>query len=350
MKYFKLTYYLLFICIVAASCSTDDSIIPDQTGEEVRVQLTIQFPEAATRATSESEGIDNERNISNVRLYVFETDGTSYKFKEEAYVASTSDADGSGNRTITGILSKGYSNGIKLVALANLENKRLDFGSLPVEGTSLADFYQTLKYTRTAANQWPVDGNDQLPMWGECDMEAPQPGFNNGSLTLIRAVAKVEVLINGGKGFSDTPFFKISQIEVRHNDRGYCTPGSDTNTPNVPMEPERVMTKYAGSTDYACENRIYIPEQKNTGDVNEDSKVLLNLTAFINETGDKTKTFTIKFKKNGTGADFDVLRNNVYVFNIISVKIEKEIPVEITLSYTVKEWEEINIPVTPFGN
>lgn len=351
MKYFKLTYYLIFICIIAASCSADDIIAPDQASEEVRVQLTIQFPQTATRATSTDQGIESERNIDNLHLYVFEQDGASYILREEAIVNTIGNANAEGKRIVTGVLFEKYFKPIKLVALANLDTKGFNFGNLPGKRTNLTTFYQKLIYKRTTeASQWPTNGDNKLPMWGESkELNAPKPGFNSGSLSLTRAVARVDVLVNGGNGIDGKKFFKITQIEVsQFNDCGYCTPGSDASTPNVPTEAKKVTATYTGSIEYACANRIYIPEQKNTGNVTGDSKVFLNLTAVINETG-KTKTFTIDFKKNGTGDDFDVLRNNVYVFNITSVKIEEEKPAEITLSYTVKPWDEIKIEVPEFG-
>jgi len=66
----------------------------------------------------------------------------------------------------------------------------------------------------------------------------------------------------------------------------------------------------------AYENEIYLPEKVNTTGGNE-----ISLTVHYTY-HNKAKVGTIKFRTNGDGDIFDVIRNHSYLFNIKLSTIE----------------------------
>lgn len=369
MKYSKLTYYLLTIlCFICVSCSndglTDDVENGNQeTAESVRVQLRIDFP-VSTRATTAtgdvttSDGEQFERYINDVRIFAFVEDkwGTFY-FVEEARNVIIDSNDGNVNRVVYAVLTKSkYTSGqVSLVTIVNSRARGIN--DITLEDYSIPrDLYQKLIFKYDNPNQlWKFKEQKQyIPMWGETIIT----NINNSnikSLQLRRAIAKVGITINSGNGISG---FRINKVSLyNYNDRGYCTP-SASNKIYIPGDVTQVTDSPIVVDNLSDEegrksitDRIYIPEHNNLDVDNSQGKSKKLYMVIETTVNGKPKTYTLNFvKKNEDGSfkDYDIFRNNSYIFNITSVKSDKP-DATVDLNYEVIKWEDIEIDVPAFG-
>lgn len=352
MKYSKLTYYLLTIlCMMATSCVTDgvmdeclDSSKNTEMVTDARVSLVLNFAinSSATRAGetdgSTDEGIDNERKIKDVHIYAFQNN----KFKEEVKYISIFGTDGDKTRTIQGTLSESYnpSVAVQFVVIANGENKNAITSSTPKlnESTSPQELYSQLIFDYNSHDDW----NTYIPMAGTCEIKPLQEGdYNKAELKLTRAIAKVNVTVNEGRGLDN---FRITQIRLcNYNTKGYCIANTSPYIPSSVSQSQIPISSkvFTGKEGDAYENHFYIPEHKNIS-VGKDKQIYLEIDAIVNN---QQKTYELAFIHNGSS--HDVLRNYLYVFNIRNVKMETN--VEPTLEYEVKLWEEEIVDIPSFN-
>lgn len=342
MKYSNLTYYLLAIlCAMATSCVTDgvmdDCAIKSQTEliEGGKVNFAINFPTTSTRAIigGESDGTENERTVNDVQVYTF----VKNQFVEEVQ-ALISGTNGDITRHVEGKLTETYTTGtpMDIVVIVNAKSKGVSSVSIS-KGDSKDDLYQQLAYTFDVKKDWSKD----IPMWGEGTIPSIISGdLNIGSLTLQRAIAKVNVTVNDGKGLAN---FKITKVNLHnYNNGGYCAPvvSKGPSIPSNVIQTGNVLSsgELKAGEENRIENKFYIPEHKNAG-VADDKRVYLTIET---EVKGQPRTYKIEFKENESY--YDVLRNYIYVFNITSVKMD--IDVTPTLEYEVKAWkvENINVP------
>ena len=180
-------------------------------------------------------------------------------------------------------------------------------------------------------------------MTGICEIQPLQEGdYNTAKLELTRAVAKVNVTVNEGKGLDN---FRITEIRLcNYNTSGYCA-SNDLSKPYIPTNVQQSTTPISSGaiTDAemnAYENHLYLPEHKNVGVTGK--KAYLEIDAMVKG---ESKTYTLAFAQNGN--PHDVLRNYIYVFNIRSVKMD--IDVTSTLEYEVKAWNEETVDISSFN-
>lgn len=341
MKYSKLTYYLLAVlCIMATSCVTDgvmDDNIMNIPGDPIKggkINFSLTFPGMSSTWAIDGEADDsaNERTINDVQIYTF----VKGKFVEQVKYVLIGGVNGEATRFIEGKLSETYATGISMdfIVITNAENKGVhDVNMNP--GDSKNDLYRQLVFGYIK----DTDRSINLPMWGEGTIESVRSGENNiGELMLKRAVAKVNVMVNDGKGIID---FKITEVQLHnYNTQGYCAP-IENDGPSIPgnstLSADFLTSGILNGTEgNKVENKFYIPEHQNTG-AQTEKKVYLVIKAMARG---KEKSYKIPFSENGK--DYNVLRNHMYVFNITSVKMD------VTLDYEVKVWDEENIDVPSF--
>ncbi|MBD3591382.1 FimB/Mfa2 family fimbrial subunit [Bacteroides sp. GM023] len=351
MKYSKLTYYLLAIlCMIATSCVTD-GVMDDRSDNSDennpalikggKVNLILSFPTTDTRGIiGETGGLEGERKINDVQIYTFFND----RFIEEVQNILISGTDGSTTRRIEGRLSETYASKGKMefVVIANAKSKDVTNISLNKGISSKNDLYQQLTYTY-ASNNW----TENIPMWGVSSVTLPitEGGYNVGEVALRRAIAKVNVTVNDGNGLKG---FEITEIKLEnYNTKGYCAPipAVADGQPSVPADATcstKALTSgpLSGAEGNNFADRFYIPEHKNIG-VDDSKKIYLTITATIN--GSYSKTYTLPFVENNM--PYDVLRNYIYIFNIVSVKTE----FDCELAYEVLAWDTETVIVPPFN-
>ena len=352
MRYSKLTYCLLaFLCLATTSCIQNELIeeYPIEQENPVQVHLTLNMPQATS--TDIQAGTAGEQYINDVHVYVFGQNGSFIEKANKVYISGT---DGDATRTIIGVLESDYQHqsNIEIVVLTNLTAR----GITPTSVVNKKALYNQLKYTYTPGQDWvfPTQGTKKyIPMWGTCSLAAIQEkDINQASLSLIRAIAKVDVTLNSGTGFDH---FKLKTVKVcNYNTKGYCIPVSDETmvAPSIPQSVLRkeniTFTATTGEQKAGIQNKIYIPEYKNKG-VSDSQISYLEITGELTTSSNQTvsKTYKIDFKVNGKGDTFDILRNNWYKFNITS--ISQDVNVTTQCSYEVERWDYINVNVPPFN-
>lgn len=338
MKYSKLTYYLLAVlCITAMSCVTEGVMddYPNFNGnqaiiKDAHVNFMLTFPSnVSTRGTTND--LDNERKINDVHVYTFQND----RFVEEIEYVVIDGKDGDISRNIDGKLSGEYISGtvMEFVVIINVEKKGINNITL-TKGNNKETLYKQLLFDFNKNDDW----SEYIPMWGVGTIQNIKEGINQGNLTLKRAIAKVNVTVNDGQGIKD---FEITEIQLHnYNTQGYCAP-INNNGPSIPTTSSisndfLTSGKLSGTEGNRFENKFYIPEHKN---INEEGKVYLIVKAMVKGT---ERDYNIAFSKND--ADYNVLRNYIYVFNITSVKMD----IDFTLEYEVKKWDEETIDIPSF--
>lgn len=346
MKYSKLTYYLLAIlCTMATSCVTDGVMdecpINDKSQTELiaggKVNFTLNIPTTSTRAIDgKTEGLDTERTINDIQIYTF----VNGEFVEKINTI-ISGKNGDATRFVEGRLSETYTSGIDIdfVVMANTKSKGISSINM-VKGNRKVDLYQQLVYNFNEPKKWSTD----IPMWGEKAITPIKSGdYDLGELTLKRAIAKVNITVNDGNGLDN---FKITKVNLHnYNTGGYCAPIASKG-PSIPgsiTQSGKILSITTSNleNENRIENQFYIPEHKNIGMTNEQ-KIYLTIEALVKGV---TRPYTIEFSENNQ--DYDVLRNNIYVFNITSVTMD--IDVKSTLEYEVKVWNEKTIDIPSFN-
>jgi len=338
MKYSDLTYYLLTIlCAVITSCTTDGVMddFPDNGAlvTDAHISFVINFPTNSSTRSGETvdDGLEKERYIDDVHVYTFQDD----KFVEEIQYLMIDGANGDASRTIDGKLLGTYNGGksMEFVVIANAV--KVGVGSIEMTaGMTKAKLYEQLVFTYDKNRDW----SEYIPMWGLGTIPQIKTGeYNLGELSLKRAVAKVNVTVNGGAGLKN---FEITEIHLHgYNTKGYCA-STQSEGPSIPSDSE-IASDYltsdvlSGGQGNKFENKFYIPEHKNVG-AEDNRRVYLTIHAKVWGT---EKDYTVQFSTNEQ--PYDVLRNHLYVFNITSVDA-------VTVYYEVAKWEEINVNVPSF--
>lgn len=226
-------------------------------------------------------------------------------------------------------------------------------------------------------NETIKEWEPRIPMWGKTNVKQLDKGLLiNDGCNLYRAVAKVQIWVNGKEGLagttdltSDNDDFKITSIVVNNaNSQGYCasllTPDpsyaiqyEDASVPNsvstlapityIPEDKDVVYEIDGGEKQSFNDAResysdfIYLPEHDITGGDN-DVTITVNFTYNGEE-----RTGTLYFKNYQTGNLWDVIRNHSYVFNITGVNLNVDTDI---LEYQVIDWTTINNGELTFGN
>lgn len=367
-----LLYTVLFIGLSFVSC-TDKNAFFDEMGQKVPVSLTVSF----TGDVPSRDVNDKDDNLD------YTTDPQSAMSSDDTYVLIVSQADNkllglvqdlklelvynnyNEKRLLGNIPADFVGKEIRLVILTNLTQNQLDLGE---EESSVKDFleskigetassiYQSLVYSYQYEDApWEIldkDGKQKrrIPMWGETgEFTLPVEGKNISCL-LYRAIAKVNIWINGKEGINS---FKINSITVNHaNNGGYVVSSKELSsditvqytTPDVPAtvtpfsDTEKIT--YSNLTDEqatkAFSDVIFLPEHDNTS----KEKTPVSLTVNYDFNGDKGLEKNIEFKDKSE-APFDVVRNHSYIFDI--VKIHDDFIFEVK----VEPWENVYMRGAP---
>lgn len=349
MKYSTLTYYLLAIlCTIATSC-VSEGVIDDYAGnnnhpavllDDAHINFVLTFPETTTRGIADKDdGMEKERKIDDIQIYTFQND----QFVEKIKYLLISGVDGARRRIVEGKLSDTYILGLPMefVVIVNAENKKVPIVSMQ-KGDSKQRLYEKLIFNYEDSNDW----SEYIPMWGVGEISEIKNGtYNIGNLILTRAIAKVNITVNNGEGIDG---FEINEIILHnYNTQGLCAPlNADGQGPFIPGS-SVISGKSLSSGQLSeaernrIENRFYIPEHQNIG-VSEANQLYLTIKAKVKK--QFNNTYTLRFTKED-GA-YDVLRNNLYIFNITKVTMDD---VSTDVQYEVKKWEEVEIDVPSFN-
>ena len=383
------------VAVLCAGCAEDPTEQPrgpqGGTGDYALLQLTVPGAAAGTRAAmtpAQEGGIA----IEDTHIVLCQKWDAGWYLNRvialaECTVTESADPDANGYKTYN--IEVPFEKGTKgskycLGVIAGFDGGKaaLEAAVNPFYGNELdaADPLRDIRTSlvATAAGKWPSDR--MFPMWGESDEFTQVPSGRIGTLSLMRATARVDVgvkfikngdkynlndmqaegLYNEGKG----TYFALASVRVYGTMKGgtYGSAenvyGSITSEPSAATVPntdvgkfglEDLKYEYSGGTDHdftastppenvtwsdketsarrMLTRACYVFETKNAGAEFDDAACVI-VGGYYGE--DKTPTYyRIDFattnivngvqNKPQPGNRFDLLRNKVYVVNITSV-------------------------------
>ena len=341
---------------ILLSCSIMDDG-PDalslQDGSTAQVAFTLKLDKAqpATRATTWGNDYDSqagegyESRIDQLQVVLYSEDNTAYPL-HNLWQEASSTQGGEDTYTFVGSID---TNDIgsprpgkyKIMVFANCPD--ID------EGTDVGNLAYT--YTYKGESTAPA-----IPMWGVTTAELTlAPGERQtlaGGIDLLRAVAKVEVLLQDN---DDTKGFSLKGVTLSTaNTQGYCLPAGyaavehtkeldredgNTNYTFHPYTSNATATKVAFTEDNGTYT-LYLPEYDNgTGNT------LATLAVTVADEDNQPETYTIEFKNytNGqpTGDAYNIVRNHLYRYTI--TKIDNG---QLTVQHLVMPWEKVTSNIT----
>lgn len=354
MKKWILHILSFIFSIVFFSCTAEEEAIhtPDDGSGEVLVSFKLNMPSSRS-ATGLDTNYYWERYIDPTDVHVFVFANEKYQEKI-TYLFWGDEEDGNETRTIQGRIKKPYQGKkIELVILTNIKKRGATIPKLTAGKTTKQQLYQGLTF-QYGANAWTFseDVKNYIPMWGistPISIKADQMN-DAGTIYMYRAIAKIDIQINEGKGIAN---FKIKQLEL-HNvpDQGYCasllTPNADNSIQfekaSYPDDMEgcsgifEVFHSEAGE-EKAIENKIYIPE---AGKYSPYPYFKIQIVA---EVHNKERTYDLYMRENQVDklSGFEIIRNHKYTINIKTITSTEEIK----MAYNTNPWgqgTEVDIP------
>lgn len=376
---------ILFTGILILASCTDDTFSEgkDLANGQVGLKLALNLPgnesastrtggTGATTGTENGEEFENLIQADDVRLLLF----SNGVFAEEVANLKIRGVQGNTVRYLEGTTSNPYEGKAEIVVLTNLKSRGVNPESTSFTGKTVEEVYQSLEYTY-GDEAWKVNKDSYIPMWGSLTMNLQKGKVNEGRIDLYRAISKINMLVNEGKGLEN---FELRSIRVYFaNTKGYCAPlPSDATIENV--ETQFVKTSIPTSSTqrsvanplsyavkegaYIFENQIYIPESNNK-ELGTNKKPLCLVVGGIYhgdglvESGQESY-YRIDFKddlESGNKEDlrvYDVIRNHSYVFNIRSVtRPGTTTPEEaldnlvVGMNVSIEEWVDVPIRGIP---
>ena len=330
--------------VVAVSCSNDGpSPLPLPTPDgpaEIVLTLTVSDTSAGSRAPStpeggydRGEGYENYIDISslNFRFYFFDGADRYIAPLDVATIDPVETTESSKTYVIHSFgMPEKLQGDVKVVALANWPaypaEERLEAGK-----TMISDIVgQTYDFD---AAKMELSADNPVPLYGVTNAMTLSYNEDNvaniGTIHLLRAYAKVEVLL------SEEAVYPIEWVRLsRYNSKGYCAPA------NVTKQSDYVYNDY--DKDYTKEPRVpegaetdeklpfmkvgdgrwlaYVPEYRNIGREDDERSVIEIKFKGAESEVDKVyfAVYDLTTSPNRPKPDghFDILRNVWYRFTV----------------------------------
>lgn len=360
-----LSYILMAVLcgLYLSSCAKDEEVAKATDGGKVPVRLTLAFSNFGGRAASEPGDLDyttvkqSAMTADDVYVLVVDANDNFLYQVQDLKLGNPVEGDNYYTRQLEGTMLRTVGGEqVKLVVLANLKDNKIASYTTGAairnfletkKGSNIAKVYKELVYHYGGSTiPWKL-AERAIPMWGSSNLTAVPGTGVDLACNLYRAVAKVGIWVNMQDGYQG---FTITKIIVNNaNDKGYCVSTETPNPvetvqyiyPSIPAGAQNQTITYDGlQVTTAYENEIYLPEKVNTTGGNE-----ISLTVHYTY-HNKTKVGTIKFRTNGDGDIFDVIRNHSYLFNIKLSTIE----IDAELQYQVMDWTEVGNGELDFGD
>ena len=360
-----LSYILMAVLcgLYLSSCAKDEEVAKATDGGKVPVRLTLAFSNFGGRAASEPGDLDyttveqSAMTADDVYVLVVDANDNFLYQVQDLKLGNPVEGDNYYTRQLEGTMLRTVGGEqVKLVVLANLKDNKIASYTTGAairnfletkKGSNIAKVYKELVYHYGGSTiPWKL-AERAIPMWGSSNLTAVPGTGVDLACNLYRAVAKVGIWVNMQDGYQG---FTITKIIVNNaNDKGYCVSTETPNPvetvqyiyPSIPAGAQNQTITYDGlQVTTAYENEIYLPETVNTTGGNE-----ISLTVHYTY-HNKAKVGTIKFRTNGDGDIFDVIRNHSYLFNIKLSTIE----IDAELQYQVMDWTEVDNGELDFGD
>lgn len=301
MKNIEINIAFLFLLFATLVASCQDS---DETLQEIVQAEETKYAQVAFNVTVPLSSLPSSRAIVNDAAI---NDYVIWVFNDENFVEAISPTnprlsyDKSNGGTMTITLSEDLTKA-KLVMIANISGI-----TTPTEGTPLADARNFLGYFTNSNTM------EYMPMYGEMEQSFNvKTGGNGGTITLIRAMAMVEVDTSEA-----TDHFELTEMYVcRVNGTGTIVKqASITNNDSMIGSIQGTLN---GTKAY-----VYLPE---IAGVNGDSKTFVIVKGkYGYDANNRTdKWYRLDFIKRtstqGSGVRYDLIenieRNHKYIFEI----------------------------------
>lgn len=323
--------------IVLAACSREGELSEASSGE---LMLRVGLSLSARSSELVSEEYENKIDVAknDYRIYFFDTKGKFIaEFTPDDF---TQASDKSHEYSVTGKAPAGLATytDFKMVVLANWGeaaypeslNKETTIEKICTADKATFDFFSPEELK---------NGNKLIPFYGVrqyTGVEFKPNEFVNleKPVELLRAVAKVEVK-------SVSKDWVIESVQMSHyNKKGYCAPKDvtdDTIQPNI-------LTSTKQDLNFSFQQNentffIYVPEYENVSNGVKTEYAAEIQINFQNIGGN----YTVEFKyynnppsDSKLGTAFNILRNNLYRFNVNKKKNSVEVDV---YPYTQHEME-----------
>ncbi|MDR1632099.1 MAG: DUF4906 domain-containing protein [Dysgonamonadaceae bacterium] len=307
------------------------------TGEEREIVFSMNVPvisEAASKFRSISP--DQENTIRTIDLLAFRKDNTGsyFDYHYEGKLA-TGNTPGSStqNCRINVRLAKYEQELVIITNAGSLIDSIIELKNW--RDTSKDDFLSNLEYELPQGAQWKASASDYdaLPMWGEISATITQ-NTSQLSVPLLRMLAKIDVQLDEAKLESLRSVFKLKSVSLYNTrTKGRIVPNSaavqksgnnlSVTAPSLPGTSERYLGPIVyrdfsspGTPDVAMKGAIYTFEAEApvNGDTLEATCVVVG---GLYGTDTSESFYRIDFYQDGTFKD--ILRNNRYLVNIVSV-------------------------------
>lgn len=362
MKKWLLYMLSVVLCTGLFSCTAYEEMtdIPP-TGKEGEVKVSFVLNIPSSRGTTDGSDLDEnyfwERYINerDIRAFVFIGD----EYQEEVKRLIIEGDDGNQIRTITGMISNQYEGReVQLVVLTNMASRGVKTFTL-TPGMSKDEVYEKLVYKYNEAWTFSeAETESYIPMWGiSAGFEIKPDVLNDaGEIYMYRAIAKIDIKVNDGKGIDNFTIKKIELLNVPSV--GYCASlnygevnvekGEAFKHASVPVnEDDRLeyiadpLPVFEGDEKYKIENRIYVPEMTKYKPY-PYFRIRIHATAGIYE-DERVYDLYMRDKQTDPQTSFEVLRNHKYVINIKTITSTDEVKV----GYHINTWGQgtnVDIP------
>lgn len=340
---------ILFVAtLVSTSCIFDKeeklTASNSAANREITVNFTIATGEDYGRATRAGDTWENNNNendkdngdvyenkidVGTIQVLAYSNDGSNTfigKVEPASYVKeNTTTYSFSGKLTLKDRNMESDQFSVKLVVLANCNMYNPQTG----ENLSALQDALTFNYTPGDYKSTPVKN---IPMWGIKTIAprqlTPNMSENIGTIYMLRAMAKVKVMLENTTANKDMKLFSVS-LNKYHSTGNHTAPASlKDNTEEIVTEDESFnpSTKTTSTEDLPFTQAddgswyIYLPEYDNA---NDDAIIKIRSGKTENSAGD----FTLKLQNytNGepNGEKVNIIRNHIYQYKISSVQQPK---------------------------
>ncbi len=389
---FSITIYsviALAMLGLLSSCQSEDDLSSSKA-RSTFLEFNITMPLASVTAGDGYEnGTKEENSISNYRIYIYDTDNKYIMSLDDASL-SIEDTDLNTIYTITAEITdeegnnqlESYSD-FKVVMLANWEDYTTPEAESTIEDLCEATSAQ---YTAFTTNDFNLSSK-HIPYYGVHEYKSvtfPKDGtvYLSGSLTLLRAMAKVEIVIDCEDDNDDN--IKLSSATLHnYNSKGYSAPkdvysqsdygqakdwandytgtsihlvNDNNDSDGKTLSLYKVQDKLRDASGNVTQKETwiaYVPEYDNQGE--DFSYIDVKFDHQLDEDGTQDyKIYFAVYDEDGTTHAYDsddsdetakrrdIHRNNLYRFNVDLGQYG--------LRVNVKEWEYVFDNEWTFGD
>lgn len=407
----QLAVFLCVFCVLVPGCTKDTG-----GGVPVSADFTIQLriPGNGDSKEVRSAAVAAESSIDPQQLYLLLFREQAGKFEYAAFYTPVTVTAGTVDGATVYSLSLRFPvpdprDSYRFMVLANLTDDEFA-GAAGPDGSNFkaangtADPMETIRTGITYAQpgNWPLRPFRSFPMWGESGVFTGT-SHTVGSVSMVRSVARIDVGVNFQRNPDgsypldnmvsqgiDGLKFRVTSVKLynvpekgvigpaaaNYSESGrYVTAPTLPGNPSIPPAPAYTRCVYTlGDLDYpsgstqkrSLTRTLYVPEAANHGISDNGRAVCLvvggeyngsSTTYYRIDLYDRTPDAAGNISKPTAATRIDLLRNHIYVVDIISVKMKGySTPEEafasdpVYMDATVEVWDQSRqVNVSPDG-